>query len=388
MLNSIKKKYKYIIVAGALIICTVIAIVLIGSMKSKGSTSEIDSEEVIGKVDETVEIIEPIEEPIIEPVPEPKPEPIPEPEPEPIGPNSKLTALPIHQEAYDRRPIGIMISNIRTALPQYGVSDADIIYETLVEGGITRLFALYQDFDTEKIGPVRSSRHYYLDFALDHDAIYVHFGESTFATAAFRKLDVDRFSGLSYLDTILTFRDKDRKAPHSTFTSKERLMNTWDLLKYRVEPDYEENKFDFYETDTTPEGATDLAKITLDYSYYIKPVLEYNSEDSLYYRSQFGNKHIDASNNQQLAFKNIIIQNTSIWRIKTDPLGCMDMALNTDGDGMYITNGKMIPITWEKTGHYSPTKYYNEDGSALFINPGKTFISVYPIYRQNKIVME
>jgi hypothetical protein len=66
----------------------------------------------------------------------------------------------------------------------------------------------------------------------------------------------------------------------------------------------------------------------------------------------------------------------------------MDMALNTDGDGMYITNGKMIPITWEKTGHYSPTKYYNEDGSALFINPGKTFISVYPIYRQNKIVME
>ncbi len=91
-----------------------------------------------------------------------------------------------------------MISNIKSALPQYGISQADILYETVVEGGITRLLAVFQDFDAEKIGPIRSARHYYMDFALDHDAIYTHVGQSTYAKTAFRELDVNRFYGLSH----------------------------------------------------------------------------------------------------------------------------------------------------------------------------------------------
>jgi len=312
----------------------------------------------------------------------------PEEEPEPIGPLSVLTGLPITQEAYDQRPIGIMISNIKAALPQYGISEAEVIYETLVEGGITRLFAVSQNFESDKIGPVRSSRHYFVDYALEHDAIYVHFGQSVYAKKAFKSLNIDRFYGISYLDEYLVFYDPDRVAPHSTFTSKDRLMDTWDVLDYRKEADYSELKFAFNEEDTSLESENVANRLVLDYSYYIKPELVYNEEEGVYYRSQFDKPEIDENNGIQLSFKNVIVQYADMWVMKNDPDGCMEVELIGSGEGMYITDGKMLPITWEKTDHYAPTKYYMEDGSPLMMNPGKTFISVFPSYRTDKIILE
>ena len=92
---------------------------------------------------------------------------------------SYLTGEPIDKKAGIQRPYAIMINNIKEGLPQSGVSQADVIYEAQVEGGITRLMALFQDVDdVEKIGSIRSARHYYIDFANDYDAIYVHYGQS------------------------------------------------------------------------------------------------------------------------------------------------------------------------------------------------------------------
>lgn len=302
---------------------------------------------------------------------------------------SPYTGLEIDEALINVRPIGVMISNIKAALPQSGISQADIIYETLVEGGITRMFAIFHDFsDVTKIGPIRSSRHYYLDFALDNDAIYTHYGQSTYATAAFKVLDVDRFYGIGKLDTLLSFRDPNRKAPHSTYTSYEKLMATWDYLDYRREIKPDARKFAFNTEDAIPVDGDALIKIDLNYSPYITATFEYNVTTGLYERFQFGDKQIDVENGEQLAFKNVIVQYADIWQIKGDKLGCMDMTLITKGDGLFITDGKMIPITWEKKSHESPTTYYTQDGSPIVLNPGKTFISVFPLNRVDKIITE
>ncbi|MBC7961012.1 MAG: DUF3048 domain-containing protein, partial [Vallitaleaceae bacterium] len=151
-----------------------------------------------------------------------------------------LTGLYISEEAAKRRPIGIMINNLKDALPQSGIAQADIIFETMVEGAICRLFAVFQDFDSTKIGPIRSARHYFLDFAFDYDALYVHYGQSPQAQAAIVQLQAPAMNGLSYLDTIMCFQDPERVRPHSTYTSFDGLMAAWDEVDFRKElkPDF------------------------------------------------------------------------------------------------------------------------------------------------------
>ncbi len=300
-----------------------------------------------------------------------------------------LTGLYIPEEIAERRPIGIMINNHKAALPQSGLAQADVIYETLVEGGIARLFAVYKDFDAEKIGPVRSARHYYLDFAFDFDALYVHYGQSPQARAAFKELNAPNMNGLSYLDTIMCFQDSSRKRPHSTYTSYERLMKAWKAVKYREV--YNEgfvNKFSFTDVVHALQSAEVAGKVTLDYSYYHYAWFDYDAETGKYMRNQFGGPHIDVETGEQLAFDNIIVQLVDMWKIKGDTEGRMDMALSTEGTGYYISQGKYIPITWKKDGHNDPTQYYTEEGNILEMTIGKTWISVFPTYRPEGLIIE
>lgn len=310
-------------------------------------------------------------------------------EEEPIGPISVLTGLPISEEAYNRRPVGVMISNIKSALPQYGISEAEIIYEAVVEGGICRQYAIFQDFATEKIGPVRSARHYYLDFAFDHDALYVHYGQSPQAQKAFRDLKASNMNGiLGSIDALMCYRDPNRRAPHSTFTSFEGLMAAWDYVNYRVEPKNENTKFAFDAEFENINASEPASSIILDFSNYHKPWFEYNEDEGVYYRYQFSEAQIDANNNEQLKFKNIIVQYTSYSAIPGDTEGRLNADLVSSGDGLYITEGKAYNITWSKASHHEPTKYLFTDGSPLIMNPGKTFVNIYPDTRINLMNME
>lgn len=300
-----------------------------------------------------------------------------------------LTGLWVNEEAANRRPIGIMINNYKKAIPQSGISQADIIYETLVEGGIARLFAIFQDFDSEKIGPVRSARHYYLDFAFDHDALYVHYGKSPQAKEAYTRLNAPNLDGLSYLDAIMCFQDPNRKRPHSTYTSYDKLMAAWDTVGYRKEVNDEyESKLKFSEDELNLDSDIIANKVTLPFSYYQTAWFEYDNESTLYKRFQFNKEHIDVETGEQLKFKNIIIQYADMWVIPGDNAGRLDMRLISSGKGYYITNGTAQPITWEKTSHYEPTKYFDETGKILTVNKGKTWIAVFPNDRKDKIIME
>ena len=121
------------------------------------------------------------------------------------------------------RPIAVMIDNHKGAMPQAGLNDAYLVYEIIVEGGESRLMALFKGANLDKIGPVRSSRHYFLDYALENDAIYVHFGWSPQAQSDITKLGVNNINGISESSTSF-WRTKDKYAPHNVATSPEKIL--------------------------------------------------------------------------------------------------------------------------------------------------------------------
>ena len=116
------------------------------------------------------------------------------------------------------RPIAVMIDNHKSAMPQANLTKAYMVYEIIVEGGETRLMALYKGKELEKLGPIRSSRHYFLDYALENDAIYVHFGFSPQAKNDISKLGVNNINGI-YESSKNFWRVKDKYAPHNAVTS-------------------------------------------------------------------------------------------------------------------------------------------------------------------------
>ncbi|SET41186.1 Protein of unknown function [Natronincola peptidivorans] len=298
-----------------------------------------------------------------------------------------LTGLWIDEEAAKRRPVAVMINNIKVALPQSGISQADIIYETLAEGNITRLVAVFQDFDAEKIGPIRSTRHYYLNFAFDHDAIFVHHGGSPQAFEAIKNLTPANLNSLSYLESIMAWRDPVRSRKrgmyeHSLYTSAEGIMKAWETVGYRSEPRGDlPSKLNFAEEEWIPTGEK-AETVVVPFSKDYISTYQYDNDTQSYKRYQLNDAHIDENNNQQLEVKNLIIQYANIRVIPGDTEGRRDIELIGSGNGVYITNGKAIPITWSKSAHNAPTQYRDANGNKLKLNKGKTWISIFPNNRE------
>lgn len=296
---------------------------------------------------------------------------------------NSLTGLWIDEEAAARRPVAIMINNIKAALPQSGISDADIMYETLAEGNITRLVAVFQDFNTEKIGPVRSTRHYYLNFAFDHDAIFVHHGGSPQAFEAIQSLKPGNLNSLSYLENMMAWRDPVRSKQrgmyeHSLYTSAEGIMKAWESVGYSWERKKDLNaKFTFAEEEWTPVGEN-AEIVTVPFSKDYVSSFRYDAETKLYNRFQFDQPHIDENNNEQLKVKNVIIQYANIKHIPGDTEGRRDIDLVGSGKGLYISNGKAVPITWNKSAYNVTTEYKDEEGKTLKLNKGKTWVCIFP----------
>ncbi|CRZ34276.1 DUF3048 family protein [Herbinix hemicellulosilytica] len=299
---------------------------------------------------------------------------------------SYLTGLWVPIETGTKRPYAIQFSNFKTVRNQWGIGQADIVYEALVEGGITRLLAIGENYSGDRIGSIRSSRHYFASFADEYDAIYIHYGKTKYATSKIKELGIDNLDGETGIGTTVFYRDKSMKAPHNAFTSLDKILAGIEKKGYRTElkSDYEPH-FKFYEQDTDIDGSA-CNKITIKYPYN-KPYLEYNSSDKLYYRYQFGEVHKDSNTGEQLKFKNIIVQFVKEWDIDRNGYQTMELE-NAEGTGYYITNGKMVPITWKKNESKKWMRYYDSSGQELTINPGKTYIAIYPNNKTKDVVIE
>ena len=154
---------------------------------------------------------------------------------------SVLTGLPISEEISKSRPLAVMLNNIEAGCPQSGIADAAIVYEAPVEGRITRLMALYDDYrNLEKVGSIRSSRDYFVYFAMEYDAIYAHFGQATPYVGDLLNSDkVDNISGavagIKRPATNTFYDEQSRKAPHQKYLNSERLWKDIEKFDYRTE---------------------------------------------------------------------------------------------------------------------------------------------------------
>lgn len=299
---------------------------------------------------------------------------------------SKLTGLWVPIETGESRPYAIMFNNIKLASPQGGTSEAGVLYEAIVEGGITRLMGIFEELNDTRIGSVRSARHYFVSIADEYDAIFVHFGETTYATKKMKKLGIDNLSGLTGVGDTVFYRDNSIKAPHNAFATKKGILEGTQIKGYetKYKEDYEAH-FKFG-NDVLGSLGEDVKKVTLNFSNYTSPYFTYDSKNQVYNRFQFGDKHIDYNTGKQLNFKNIIIQFVKEWDIDKNDYQTMDLE-DASGKGYYITNGKKVEITWKKNEDTKKMRYYDSLDNELTINEGKTYIALFPNDRTADVVL-
>ncbi len=297
-----------------------------------------------------------------------------------------LTGCWIDASYENQRPVSIQISNVLPAMPQYGIARADIIYEMLVEGGITRLNAILTEYQgIEKIGPMRSARHYYDRKALEYDAIFFCWGTSIYAKA-------DLEGGVANLEGVDLnyepggFRSNDeRYAPHNAYTSSAGMNERIDHHGFSREHRSIYQKMYSFNDEFTPINGNPANKVTTKFHNNRQPWFEYNADDQLYYRFQYGEEQIDDETGEQLAFTNVLIQFCTHTPMPDLP-ELWDIDWTGEGDGFYCTGGKVIPVTWKNTK--GVTKWYTSDGKELKMNPGKTWITVFQNSNREGIVFE
>ena len=289
------------------------------------------------------------------------------------------------------RPIAVMIDNHKSAMQQVGLNDAYLVYEIIVEGGETRLMALFKGVSLDRIGPVRSSRHYFLDYALENDAIYVHFGWSPQAQSDIKKLGVNNINGLYYdsgkqrTENALFWRTKEKSAPHNALTNTEKLLKIADNLKYRTTSGVE-SVLNYVANEVELDTDIEAKTVTIPYSDHNTVKYEYDEELKEYVRYSRGTKQVDLDTKETVTTKNIIVVKCKNWTLN-DGSGAGRQTIDNIKtlEGYYITNGKAIEITAEKSTRSSQTVYKDLAGNEIEVNDGNTFIQICPIDSKVKI---
>jgi hypothetical protein len=278
------------------------------------------------------------------------------------------------------RPYAVMLNNIEDALPQWGQSQADIIYEVLAEGGITRMVAVYQDIGAVvgEIGSVRSTRPYFLDIVQGLDAVMLHCGGSTEAYEQIPIRGVDDIDGI-YNYTVF-YRSAARIAAgysteHTLFTSGDNLRKFL-LSDTSIRRNHETGysyKMSFGSSSAVGGNSANL--LTVDFSDYKDTVFAYNQADGRYYVSQFGDDYQDGNSGKQVSMKNVLVLETACTA-SGDSYGHIAVNLVGSGSGYYLCDGKYIEITWSKDSYSSQFIYKLKNGQDLVFSPGTTYINI------------
>ena len=322
----------------------------------------------------------------IEPAPSVTPEPTPEPskdgftdkvleKPAVVNP---LTGLSIGSGDPSARPVAVMINNIKKALPQYGLHDADIIYEIPAEGGITRLLAVFQDPSAVKvIGSVRSARAIFIDVAASYDAIYIHHGGSPEAYQMISNGAVTNLDGMK-LEGSMFYRDAWRRSnlgyEHSSMTTGENIAKKLSSMKdkgTRMTCNANGTPFNFVYSDRVPEGA-EAVNFTVKTGSYTSEY-EYNEKYGVYVRTENGYSK-DANGTGELNVRNVFVLQMNYSVVAGDEKGRLKFSNIGSGKGYYISNGHAEEITWKWSSVNSRMQFLDANGGELAVNAGKSFI--------------
>lgn len=295
-----------------------------------------------------------------------------------VKPRNPLTGEETDEDTSSCRPVAVMVNNISYAMPQLGVSHADIIYEMIVEGGITRLFAIFQNLEENEIlGSIRSARHNYLDLVEAYDAILVRAGGSSIANEQVYTRNIDNIDGVGG-DGNLFYRDAERLETmayeHTLCITGESILNYLkDESGFRLEHEDNYKSNMVFTDDVKMPNSESALNVSVYFGLGKTSEYIYNSDSGKYGMRQYDDTYIDGNTGEAVEFKNIIVIQTDVQSI--DSADHKEITLTGNGNGWFACNGKISEITWSRTdgGQF---EYTYSDGSALEYGIGTTYVCV------------
>jgi hypothetical protein len=300
-----------------------------------------------------------------------------------------LSGQEISDTVLNVRPFVVMVENSPDARPQSGIINADVIFEVVDEGGVTRLVTVYSSKEPDLIGPVRSTRPYYAEIARSFDPVLVFWGTAPQFYAVVGNLGLDYLSPLgdSTGNSSVTanfvdpgngegkdaIRDATRVAPHNAYVRLPRMIEIASDIGYSLEGGQSPFKF----KEDAPEGDRgDIIDITIDFSTAaFKVDYKYDSTTNTYLRSSGGKPSLDRESGDQMSFNNVIVLLTDIQN-SGDEAGHMIVRTTQTGDAYYFIDGKVIEGTWGRNSVLEPFSFKDKDGKTILINKGKTYVSM------------
>lgn len=303
-----------------------------------------------------------------------------EPSEEKLTNASPLTG--VQCDNYKQRPIAVMMAGDVVARPLSGLSEADIVVEMpVITGSVTRLMGVYVCNLPDEVGSIRSARHDYISLVRGWDAIYVHWGGSSFALNELKT--GKRYTGedlgkVPDIDAISSsgpfFRKSTVPAPHNGFVSLPKVIDLAKKREYALETNLEGYKFQSKKTIEAEKQDSKNGKLYVGFGGVFATSWEYNKEDNTYTRYWAGQKDVDRGNNDaEIKAKNIVVMRASSRQIEGQ---YNEVTIYGKGEGKIYHNGQEKNITWKKEGFKDTLRFYGEDGKEILLVPGQTFIQV------------
>ena len=279
----------------------------------------------------------------------------------------------------DSRPVAIMINNLSKAVPQCGISKADIIYEIIAEGSVTRFMAIFDDLsDVGVIGPVRSVRPYFYRVAQHYGAILSSAGGSDEAIDLIKKEGYNYLNGIAGAGSAF-YRDDWRRAnrgyEHSLMTTGEKLLAS--AGKHGFDTTMENIDYGFHFTAEPMTAGENAAEITIwFYQNGKKTLMTYDAATGLYAMTQHGAASVDGNDDTPICFRNILVLEADT-HVK-DKKGHLETQMTGTGKGYYARDGRIIPITWSRGSNADHYVYTDESGNPVSFGFGKTYVAITP----------
>ncbi|MEG0763572.1 MAG: DUF3048 domain-containing protein [Oscillospiraceae bacterium] len=287
----------------------------------------------------------------------------------------------------DKLPLAVMVDNVRIALPQRGLSSADIVYEMVTEGGITRLMAIYEDYaNMPQVGPVRSARDQHVQLMLPLGSLFLHVGASTYAANLLEQFHYkDRSINGYYQSGALqmdTERNKTTAIEHCWFTNGTLFSEAATQYGIKTDGNLAYSAFDFADEPRVLQDGV-AGNVHIRFSSYVNSDLTYDEKSNKYVKSQFGDLQIDENSGEAISFDNVIVLFTDISKYSDNILAKVDYCFG--GVGYYINGGKYENIRWLKGDAGNPLRIVSADGSesSVKINTGTSYVAIVDLGKYN-----
>jgi len=290
---------------------------------------------------------------------------------------SDLDGVEYDSSLANRRPLAIMVENHPEARPQFGLTRASIVYEAVAEGGITRYLAVFGAKDSDKVGPIRSARTYYVEWMLEYDAIYAHAGGAQNALDLLAQLRKGE-GNIDQAGKPVMWRDRrgNEASEHTLYGSTVFMRRYSEDVSWHQDASYTPWKFAADKSSEGERAQNPVAAIHIPYGGSYKVDFTYDATDNVWRRSLANNKDIDAETNEQISPTNVIVMTVNRTEVMSSGKQVGQLDLYGSGKALIFMGGKVTEGTWEKEGQTKRTRFFDKDDHEITLIPGQTWISI------------